>query len=62
MTSQVVKQGKRIKVSDTSKSADTIVSKHRGKDPKTMAQKDKDELFLAILKKLNMLDENDRIK
>lgn len=35
---------------------------YRGKDPKTMMQKEKDELFIAMLKKLNMLDENDKIK
>lgn len=62
MTTTVTKQGKRFKISDIGKSVDAIIGNHKGKDPKAMAQKDKDDLFIAMLKKLGMLDENGKIR
>lgn len=62
MTTTVIKQGKRFKVSDPSKAVKTITDKHKGKDPNTMPQKDKDDLFLAVFKMLGLLDKNNKIK
>lgn len=58
----VTKQGKRFKVSDLSKSEKPITEKHKGKAFDTLSAKDKDELLKAVLKKLGMLDETDKIK
>lgn len=62
MTTTVTKQGKRFKVTDLSKSEKPITEKHKGKSFDTLSQKDKDEMLKAALKKLGLLDENDKIK
>lgn len=62
MTTTVTQQGKRFKVSDPGKSKKPITDKHKGKAFDTLSAKDKDELLKAALKKLGMLDEEDKIK
>jgi len=58
----VIIDGKRFKVTYPSKSEKPITEKHRGKAFDTLSQKDKDEMLKAALKKLGLLDENNRIK
>lgn len=58
----VIREGKRFKVTDPSKSEKPITEKHRGKAFDTLSQKDKDEILKAALKKLGLLDEDDKIK
>lgn len=58
----VVKTGKRFRVSYQSKSEKPITGKHKGKSFDSLNAKDKDDLLKVALKKLGLLDESDRIK
>lgn len=59
---KIIKTGKRIKVTDLSKSEKPITEKHKSKSFDALSQKDKEEMLKAALKKIGLLDENDKIK
>lgn len=59
---KVVKNGKKIKVTDDNKVQKVVTAKHKGKKYSQLSQPEKNELLLAVLLLLNLVDKNEVIK
>ncbi len=59
---KVVKNGKRLTVTDDNKTQKVITGKHKGKKFSQLSQAERNELLLAALQLLGLVDKSETIK